>query len=312
MSFFDSVDSFMRGPMFNLDSVTDFFSGYTSANSANRFNTEQQQLQYMINRDLAKDQYGYNKSLQQMAQDFNAEQSALAFARQNALFDRQMAADNTRYSRAMADLRRAGVNPLLVTGGLQTSSPSPSSVNSASSSASSVGLPSVGMGSSSQHESLTGAVSSLSSVFNTFSSLAQLGSNITNSQADTALKVAQRGESAARAALDMAKAQQTLEETDKPGLLGQAIRSLQNLGRDSADKASDLSSDIHQFNAHRDMSTAAESARTMQGISEARKNMMKTEALIEQLESKPNKSPKELEKIRRLKNAQKYRHGFSL
>lgn len=80
-------------------------------------------------KSAARDQFGYNWLLQQEAQKYNAQQSALAF-------QRSLEADSTKYSRAVADLKNAGINPMLVSGGVSASGVSSPSATSPSGSVS--------------------------------------------------------------------------------------------------------------------------------------------------------------------------------
>lgn len=141
-----------------LSAVANLGGGLFSSmgqSQANAANLQQQNVinQQMLNAQMAQhqqntafmeDQQGFNREERQYAENFNAHQADLNRAFQSSIVDRNMAfqreMSNTAYQRAMADMRKAGLNPILAykmgggstpagmsAGGGQASSPGASS-----------------------------------------------------------------------------------------------------------------------------------------------------------------------------------------
>lgn len=102
-------------------------SGAASGAVSGLFGLASSALGNQTARSNARDQFGYNYLLQLAAQNFNAEQSALAY-------ERSLKADSTKYQRAVEDLKAAGLNPMLATGGVSASGVSSPSASSAAAS----------------------------------------------------------------------------------------------------------------------------------------------------------------------------------
>lgn len=123
-------------------------AGQMAANEANRQEGESnrvwqgEQNRTAINENIATQyrQYDMNMAAQRDAQAFNAEQMSRSMA-----YDTEMS--NTAYQRAMADMRAAGLNPMLA---YQQGGASAPTVNPASSPMASVGAPSAPSGGGAQ------------------------------------------------------------------------------------------------------------------------------------------------------------------
>ncbi len=126
----------------------------TSANKQMAFQREQNELAM-----------SYNSSEAQKARDFNAEQAAINRQFQQTSADKQMAfqerMSNTQYQRAVEDLKKAGLNPILAAGA-SASSPAGSSASGSSASGASSAISAM----SGSKANASGAGSSAVSAFN--------------------------------------------------------------------------------------------------------------------------------------------------
>lgn len=144
----------------------------SSAEKANQFTAEQNKL--------ANE---FTASQNKQAQDFSAQQAALDRAFQQSSADKamQFSADqaaltrewetqmsNSAYSRAMADLKKAGVNPLLAVTAGQSSTPTVGAASGFSSAgATASGYSGTGRGGSGMKANASGIVQSIVSMINT-------------------------------------------------------------------------------------------------------------------------------------------------
>lgn len=127
----DSVGDFASSSNINLDSIADAInnsmSSYTSSALAfereslknqQDFNARQAELAFQRSQSSAREQMDFQKSERLQAQAYNTLMS------------------NTQYQRAVADLRKAGINPILAVQGLSGSAPTVQAMSGSSASAS--------------------------------------------------------------------------------------------------------------------------------------------------------------------------------
>ena len=95
---------------------------FASQNAQGQFNQASANNANMIGDYRVTDQYGYNSAMWQQAADWNEKimQLSMAYnseeAEKNRMFQKEM--DSTKYQRAIADMEKAGLNPIMaVTGG---------------------------------------------------------------------------------------------------------------------------------------------------------------------------------------------------
>lgn len=109
--------------------LSDRLSRSESATSAQKATDWSQLLRDYVaaEQSSADKQMAFQRESQQEQQRFNAEQAALDRAFQQASADKQMAyaerMSNTQYQRAVADMRKAGINPILLARNFSGSSP---------------------------------------------------------------------------------------------------------------------------------------------------------------------------------------------
>lgn len=148
---------------FVQNNIVDPFVGWVSGQSDRDYNAEQAELDRAFQAAQADLSWQRNVTSAREAMDFESRE-----AQKNRDWQEKM--DNTRYSRAMADLLEAGVNPLMaVTGGLSASTPSGSSARSSTAQA----LPA--SGSSARSSSSGNAASILGILANTAIALMSKG-----------------------------------------------------------------------------------------------------------------------------------------
>lgn len=128
---------------------------HNAADRANQFTAEQNQKAM----DFSAEQAALDRAFQQQSADqamqFEADQTAI-----NREWLTQMS--NTAYSRAMADMKNAGVNPLLAVTGGQSSTPS----TGVASGFSSAGSAASGFSGSGQKANISGIINSIASIVN--------------------------------------------------------------------------------------------------------------------------------------------------
>lgn len=116
-----------------------------SADNANNINAQTLQNQYAFNSAGANLANQYTTDMWNTAANWNSDmfEKQMAFNAQQAQLQRDWAErmDNTKYQRAMADMKTAGLNPILAYGGINSS---------ASGSAASVSAPQMGYASGAQ------------------------------------------------------------------------------------------------------------------------------------------------------------------
>lgn len=117
--------------------LSDRLSRSESATSAQKETDWSQLLRDYVaaEQSSADKQMAFQRESQQEQQRFNAEQAALDRAFQQASADKQMAyaerMSNTQYQRAVADMRKAGINPILLARNFSGSSPQGTSAGGA-------------------------------------------------------------------------------------------------------------------------------------------------------------------------------------
>lgn len=193
-----------------FEPVSDYLSGYTSANAANRFAVDNALLQQKLNKENMEIQQGYNEKNMGLQQGYNEKNMSL----QQGYNEKNMGLTDS-YQRAMmsdspsiqvAALRRAGLNPLLaVSNGITSAGTAVHAINPSSSS------PSLTSPSSS-----TPAISSpsvnprLGDALGAINSLSSLGSSVS----DILLKNAQTKATEVQSAESAARTLKVMKESD--------------------------------------------------------------------------------------------------
>ena len=137
--------------------ITPLLSSYeqNAADKANQFTAEQNQKAMDFSAEQAALDRAFQQQSAERAMQFEADQAAI-----NREWQTQMS--NSAYSRAMADMKSAGVNPLLAVTGGQASTPS-TGVASGFSSAGAVGQ---GFSGSGSKANISGVINSITSIVN--------------------------------------------------------------------------------------------------------------------------------------------------
>lgn len=208
-----------------------------SANNANAINTQTLANQYAFNSGGANLANDYTTGSWNQAAAWNEEmfEKQMAFNAEQAQLQRDWAErmDNTKYQRAMADMKAGGLNPILAYGGINSS---------ASGSAASVSAPQMGFahgaqatggllgandasisGYTGQMEYYAGLMGMLSSMFgglnSAFKSFANMPSDLMKGTADLIGKFIDSNSNGKILGVDMTKeAQKTYKEEKKNGV----------------------------------------------------------------------------------------------
>lgn len=217
------ASDFLGGVVGNLNAGSAIANGvsFEAQGRAANFNSQMMANSQAFNSAAAAQQVAYNKDLWSQAAKYNAEQAAYAnkldserwedykaFQAQQAQLNRdfQERMSNTAYQRAVADMMKAGINPILAAqvGGATTPSGSTATIampsgKMASMGSASAGLPSSGMASIS---GFTGQGNNMSENLAMFGAIASMFGN---------------GMSGLAEALDLTKAAQVLADAFNKG-----------------------------------------------------------------------------------------------
>ena len=200
----------------NFGDAKDWFTGKTQAGYS-----------YKNSKALQEQQAALNMWLQQQQQTFN---SAEAVKQRN--WEAKMS--NSAYQRVVKDLRKANINPMLAISQGGASSPAGASASS--------GLSSVGPGSApagAGHDP-SGMITSAVLAAKSFGEIRNSFALAHKTEKETDLLKLQGLKTAAEIEKLQAETRHTDAETDKPGLIGQAVRSVTSTSKEWLDNGIDL------------------------------------------------------------------------
>lgn len=205
---------------FNLGDAKDWLTGKTAAGYSYRNAKALQEQQAALNMWLQQEQEAFNSAEAVKQRDWESQMS------------------NTSYQRAVKDLRKANINPMLAMANGGASTPTGSAATTGLATTASGSAPAgAGHDPSAMIESAVAAARSFGDIKNTFA-------QADKTEKETDLLSLQGLKTAAEIDKLKAETSHTKAETEKPGMIGQAVRSVTSTGKEWMHNGKELGTNL--------------------------------------------------------------------